>query len=415
MASSKGLSKEQKSTIFALLSIYFLDNFGLAIAYPIFTPLILKTHLGLLNPACSFDLRTLFLGIILASFPIGQFAGAPILGYLADLKGRKKAFYLTLSGEIFSFLLSAAAIHLHSYTLLFASRLLTGFFAGNLTICLSAIADISGSDPKKRAKNFGLLASATGVSFILAIIVGGYFSNEELNPLFTSSLPFVLTSFLALCNLGIIYLFFREQPIRQQTKASTFFFAGLRLPRIRMLFVIFFLVLIAWIGSLQFLSAIEIEFFKASKEAITLTFISGGVIWAFGNAYINPLLLKKLYPKEITSFFMPLFAVGLLGMALSLNLLIFLLFFNLASFSASLIWTNLLAIISHNAPSNMQGRTLGFNQSVTSLATCIAPILGALLAGQSMSLTYLSYVMIVALAYFIFLLNNTLVNEDKKN
>ncbi|GAB4187055.1 MAG: MFS transporter [Simkaniaceae bacterium] len=408
----KGLPKNQKYLLFALLSIYFLDNFGLAIAYPIFTPLIFKTHLGnVFDPLSGFSFRTIYLGLLLASFPIGQFIGAPILGYFADFKGRKKGFYLTVSGELLSFLLSAISIYFKSYTLLFLSRLLTGFFAGNLTICLSALADISGENPKRRATNFGLLASIAGISFILAIIVGGYFSDPKLDPIFSSSLPFFITSGLALINLVIIHFFYKEKEAAAKTSCSTFFFGGLNIPQVRLLFFIFFLFLSAWVGCLQFLSAIEIEHFKASKEAVTLTFISGGIIWAFSNGYLNSLLLKKLLPKHLIAFFIPIFAFALLGMALSYHFLSFLLFFNLGSFSAAIIWSNLLAVISIYTPADLQGRTLGFNQSITSLATFFSPLLGALLGSQNISLTYLSYVFLIVIAFFIFLLNKSLSKQ----
>jgi len=252
-----------------------------------------------------------------------------------------------------------------------------------------------------------------GLSFILAILVGGYLSNTELYPMFNSALPFVITGGLALVNLLIVQFFYQDT-MSKKTRSSTFFFSGLNLPQIRFLLVIFFFFLIAWFGSLQFLSAAEIEHFQSSKEAITLTFISGGILWVIANIYFNPLLLKRFKPRQLVFLSLPLFALALLGIALSPVFIAFFLFFNLGSFSASIAWTNIITLISKYAPSNVQGRTLGFNQSVSCLATCIAPILGGILAAFGVTFIYLIYSFCVIISLLTFLLSKHLSKLETK-
>ncbi|MCB1118249.1 MAG: MFS transporter, partial [Chlamydiia bacterium] len=178
-----------------------MDNFALAIVYPIFTPLLFGSHSALLNSVSS--ARFAYLGILIAAFPLMQLFGSPIIGGLSDRLGRKKAFYLTLIGEAIGFAMSALAIKQNSYPFLFFSRLWTGFFAGNLTVCLAVFADMNAA-LKNRSKGFGYLMTAGGLSFIVAVIVGGVLSNTGITPTFNPATPFWVTSFLTLINLGII-------------------------------------------------------------------------------------------------------------------------------------------------------------------------------------------------------------------
>lgn len=71
---------------------YFIDNFGLAIIYPIFTPLFLKPHYELFSTEVPTIYKTILLGLLIATFPIAQFFGAPIIGGMSDRVGRKRYF-----------------------------------------------------------------------------------------------------------------------------------------------------------------------------------------------------------------------------------------------------------------------------------------------------------------------------------
>ena len=145
-----------QSSLFPVYFVLFIDNFAFAVIFSIFGPLFVDPSLGFVTAEMSAATRNIMLGFALALLPLGQFFGCPFLGDIADRFGRKKAFYITIIISILGFLLSSYSIFVHSYFLLLISRLLTGFFSGNLSICLASIADLSPNE-KVRAKNFSMI------------------------------------------------------------------------------------------------------------------------------------------------------------------------------------------------------------------------------------------------------------------
>lgn len=369
----------------AILCVLFLDNFGLSIVYPIFTPLLFNPDYTLVPTSFSLSQRTLLLGFLIAAFPLAQFFGAPILGDIADRKGRKKAFYFSLIGEFIGFICTGISLHFNSYIFLIISRLWTGFFAGNLTICLASISDMS-PDVKSRAKNFGWIASVAGISFIIAIFIGGIFSNHYLFSFFTPSFPFWFTAGLTIVNLFIIiYLFDEGTHHLKETKTSVVQSLNrlmhlLFSKELGYFYPLFFFFMLGWVSTLQFLSAFLLEHYHATKELITFTFLIIGLIWFIGNVLINKVLIKRFSISKILIYSLLFLTISMLLATLIPLYIIFLIFLASAALFAALTWTNFLTIVSLKSPMNMQGKILGLNQSVATFAMIFAPIFGGLLA-----------------------------------
>ena len=153
----KRLLQKSNYSLFPVFTTFFLDNFALAVIYPIFTPLFLSLQKGILPENIPIGYRTILLGMLIACFPLAQFFGAPIVGEFSDQCGRKSIclhhFGNMLRAHSFSF-----SIFIHFLPLLFFARLLTGFFAGNLAVCLAALADLS-PDKKSVLKILEYLAA----------------------------------------------------------------------------------------------------------------------------------------------------------------------------------------------------------------------------------------------------------------
>ncbi|MCB1107584.1 MAG: MFS transporter, partial [Chlamydiia bacterium] len=289
----------------AILSVLFLDNLALIVVYPIFTPLVLKPIYTLLPQDYPLSYRLILLGILIASFPFAQFLAGPFIGHIADIKGRKYAFTLALIGEGIGFLLTGIAIFQMNYLFLFFSRLFTGFFAGNMTICLSSISDLF-PNPKQRSQNFGAVSSVVGMSFVVAIVIGGVFSNKALDSFFSSSLPFWAMAIFSIINLGIIQYHFTETH-PSIDKGHKHYFSNqikeilslFKTHHLNYLYALFFFFMLGWIISLQFLSSFLIEHFTGTKLSITLTFIGMGLSWCIGNLLINRILTKYIKIQKL--------------------------------------------------------------------------------------------------------------------
>ncbi|MEX0961954.1 MAG: MFS transporter [Simkaniaceae bacterium] len=388
-------ARSSRLTLFAILSLFFIDNFGMALVYPIFTPLILLSDYGFSTPMMSSELKTFMLGFLILSFPLAQLLSAPIIGNLADIYGRKRAFFFTLIGEVIGYFLSGISIEIKSYSLLIFSRLLTGFFAGNLIICLSSMSDICKSEGK-RSKYFGLLALTGALSFILAILTGGAFSDRLINPRFNSALPFWITTALALLNLYIIFRFYKEthnENDRHKTSIKHFFNQYLvffRLKKIYLPTLSYFFFILGWISSIQFLSLLVINDYGGNKKTVTALFLGIGIVWIIGNGLINLFLQKILKPYTLA--ILTLFFTTLLYFFISLkpSFQVFVSFYLFASLFASISWTNLVASISLNANKACQGKLLGFNQGIATLAVVLSPLIAVnLLAFDPITLYYL--------------------------
>lgn len=373
---------------------FFLDNFGLAVIYPIFTPLVMNPTEGFFTSEPSFFIKTFTLGLLIGAFPLAQFFGSPLIGQYSDRYGRKRAFYFTILGTTLGYTLTACAIAFHSLHLLFASRWITGLCAGNLTICLAALADLC-PDESRRAKNFGHISAIGGLSFILAILVGGILSDPVFYRHFNPSIPFWITALLSFINFILMVILFHETH-PSHLKNSLNPFTGIQNLKmavadrdLRVLYGTNFFFKIAWVASMQFLPAFLIKLYAYASHEITYVLLGVGGAWTLANWGINRLLAQWVYPGMSL-----LYSLGLLGLftsllAFDLPIELFLTLFFLATACASLSWTTGITTLSIKASTQIQGSILGVNQSVTALASVCAPALGGIVIGIKPELLYL--------------------------
>lgn len=368
---------------FPVLLTYFIDNFGLAIVYPIFTPLFLKPEF--LSNAPTFLHRTVLLGLLIASFPLAQFFGAPLIGELSDQIGRKKVFIVTILGGLVGYAITGLGVFYLNLHLLWIGRALTGLFAGNLTLCLASVADITHTKGQ-RSRNFGWVGTIGGISFIIAIFIGGGLPSGS---------PFFVTAALCAINLFLMILFFKESYLGKREgklnllKGLKNIGAAIRTKGVRVLYASYFLFMVCWITSMQFLTAYLIKTFDVTVGVITLVFAGTGIAWSFANFVINPILSKLLAPYQTYNITILLLSVTLfLTLIPGAPLWLFISLFFVGSLCAALSWTNGLATVSLSASQYIQGSVLGVNQSVVAIASIVGPILGGIIAGVSINKLY---------------------------
>ena len=148
--------------------------------------------------------------------------------------------------------------------------------------------------------------------------------------------------------------------------------------------------MLAWITSLQFLSAYLYDLFEVKRTTITLTFFLIGLTWSLANFIVNPLLNRVMKPQKIFLIGMTLLAIFLvLTLIPHLPLFLFLTHFIIATLCAALSWTNGLALISTHASAKNQGTILGVNQSIVAIASITGPLIGGPLAGIDIHRLYL--------------------------
>jgi MFS transporter, DHA1 family, tetracycline resistance protein len=178
------------SVRFILITLV-IDALGFGLVVPIVPSLVLQLS-GLTVSGAS-----QWVGLLLMSFALMQFACAPVLGALSDRFGRRPVLLLSLSGICVNYLLLAWA---PSLMWLFLGRLIAGATAANASTATAYIADVT--PPQKRAGQFGLVGAAFGVGFVVGPAVGGLLGSYGLR------LPFLAAAVLAGCNVlyGLLVL-----------------------------------------------------------------------------------------------------------------------------------------------------------------------------------------------------------------
>jgi len=387
------MNQQSKATLLPVYFVLFIDNFAFAVIFAIFGPLFIDPTYGMVTESMSSVSKNLMLGVALGLFPLGQFIGAPFLGDIADRFGRKKAFFITILGLIIGFILSGVSLLIHSYILLILTRLITGFFAGNLSICLASIADLS-PDEKTRAKNFSIIVIITGLSWMFAMLSGGYLSDPSISAHFNPALPFFVTAVLGLLSLLSIVYFFREtHPTKGKfhvdlLKGFRDIRATLEIKELRILYVIYMFWILGWGLTIQWYDPYALQRFRVSPIEINWGQFAIGITWMLGGYFVNNFIIKRWHPRPWIIAANGLTTLCLLGMALSPSFLLFAILFMIASIPAAFSWPNTLNLISINAPAEVQGKVMGISQSARSMGFILATIFGGIIGGTSLSSTY---------------------------
>jgi DHA1 family tetracycline resistance protein-like MFS transporter len=104
-------------------------------------------------------------------FSICQLMAAPTLGDLSDRHGRRPVLIFSLLGTVASFVMLATA---QSVAMLFLARIVDGLSGGNISTARAYVADVT--EPKDRARAYGLIGAAFGLGFICGPALSGVLS-----------------------------------------------------------------------------------------------------------------------------------------------------------------------------------------------------------------------------------------------
>jgi DHA1 family tetracycline resistance protein-like MFS transporter len=146
------------------LVIIFLTIFVNLVGFGIIVPLLPYY-------AETFGASPFVIGLLFAVFSLCQLVAAPALGDFSDRYGRRPVLVFSLAGTVVSFVMLAMA---HSVAMLFAARIVDGLSGGNISTARAYVADIT--EPKDRARAYGLIGAAFGLGFILGPALSGVLS-----------------------------------------------------------------------------------------------------------------------------------------------------------------------------------------------------------------------------------------------
>ncbi|MFB6078044.1 MAG: MFS transporter [Halarchaeum sp.] len=392
----------RRRVVGTLFLVVFLDLVGFGILIPVI-PLYAKF----------FGANEFVGSLLIATYSLLQFVGAPLLGRLSDERGRRPVILLSLLGSVLAWTLFGLAGELaglvgasSGLVVLFFARALAGAMGGNIATANAYIADVTPRED--RAKGLGLLGAAFGLGFVFGPAIAGVVSSPGALAVFRDVLPaavpvseYTMPSFTAaaLCaaNLVLAYAVLPE-PRRHATTASAGesrlrrLYEAVRSPAIGSLLVAFFLASFAF-------SAFESQFifltsdrlgFGTAENAVLLTYV-GVLVAVVQGGLVGPLTDRvgeyrlalvgaaiqaatlALVPFSLSWGFVPTIgpvAAGGVALALVATPL---------AFGNALTNVSLNALVSLNAGDDEQGGAFGLTQSAGSLARTFGPATAGLL------------------------------------
>lgn len=407
--------KGNSKLLFIIFITAFIDLLGVGIIIPIIPALFFEGD-GFMVVGYSESTKAILYGFLLAAYPLMQFFGAPILGALSDKYGRKPILTIALIGTLIGYLVFAYGVIAQNLWLLYIGRLLPGFTGGNISIVTSSIADVS--DKENRTKNFGLIGMAFGIGFVIGPSIGGILSDPTILPWFDLHVPFLFTAGLTAINIILVHFNFRETlKEKQNTKVKIFkgienIFTSFLKPELRSVFIIVLLLSIGFTFYTNFFSAYLFVQFEFSTKDVGFLYGYVGIWLAFTQGFLIRIVSKRMKPKQVLVYSIPLLALGLALILIPTKGWMFYLVNPIIAIFYGLTFPNLTSLVSAQVDETMQGSILGINQSMNSFGQVLTISIGGLILAQGISLPLIASTLFIFLAFIAFMAMRSRIKYD---
>lgn len=378
-----------------------LSFIGLALPYTIF-PLIFvegqQTH------------SIVWYSFLISSYPLGQWFGMPIIGYLSDIFGRKKILAITLLLATITFILSGICIRYDYLFWLIIIRFFSGIVEGNSSIAMAMIHDLHDLIDSK-LKWFGKINLSLTMGFLIGPFLGSLLSNNKLCSWFDFSVPFygaAIFYFLAFCIVCWCFVETKKninQPMNRihfykileiPIKTSYFYLFQSNLRKV----LLFSLILTTAADILyQFIPIYLAARWSADSSTLALAVFLLSVGKMIGSGYIiNPLF--AILQSESKCLLVGLAIITfVLVLLINLQLHYFLGSLLLLGICIAVLITNATTLISNRAALDKQGVVLGVAQSSRVLTSAVFCNLMAISCQISFSSPFLMSLFFFLLAF----------------
>ena len=343
------------------LLIIFLTIFVNLVGFGIIIPLLPFY-------AQTFGASPLVIGLLFAVFSLCQLVAAPALGDLSDRYGRRPILVFSLAGTVVSFVMLAVA---HSIAMLFAARIGDGLSGGNISTARAYVADVT--EPKDRARAYGLIGAAFGLGFIFGPALSGILSKVS----YTA--PIWAAAGLTLVATAMAWLWLPETVHRTRAGSGNPFSylpELLRRPVVRRVLFIDFLYWCAFaVFQTTFALFVAHRFgFNASQTGYV--FASLGIIGAVLQGVCIRPVVRRLGDKPTFQLGLAFGVVGLVCAALAHSVVLFMITLLPLALSIGFGHPTMASLVSLVAQGDEQGRVQGAAGAVESLGRTIGPVWG---------------------------------------
>ncbi len=382
---------------FPILSLTFVNVIGFSLLIPVF-PNIVRMYVPVQHISIAY-------GLLLSSYSLFQFIGAPILGALSDKYGRKPLLIISQIGTTLSWVIFAIAyftpnipflgLGLPIYIIIL-SRIVDGLTGGNVSVANAWISDITAHN--ERTKAFGLVGAVFGIGFLIGPALGGFSSSLDIGYIGTVIVAFAI-SLVTL--LQIIFILPESLPKEKRlhieqinywhelnivSKLLTF---RSNLIVKKLLIVRLFIGIVFSAYTTIIILFIEKGFTLNPKDiGLTISFI--GIFSIFNQAFLTPKLAHKFGDIKTLYIGLTIISIGLgsipfiptelrLTQTINIGFIFFLLNSFLMNLGISLSLPTFKSLLTKNVDETKQGAITGIDESLLAFGNSFTPVIAGLL------------------------------------
>jgi MFS family permease len=371
-------SAPEKSSPVSLLPVFLIvlvDVFGMTLVIPL-----------LAIYAETFHATPLQATMLVSVYAACQLISGPVIGHVSDRVGRKPMLLISQVGTFIGFIVMARA---QALWMLYLARVLDGATAGNLSLAQAYISDHT--EPSQRAKSFGLIGIAFGVGFFIGPSLTGYLSAKySINtPIYLAA---VMSATSILCTATLLkggtqshHAFDdREAALHWRTYAKYFGRPGLRERLLQFLFFITSFSL--FISGFALFAERRFTYQGRPFGPREIGYIFGyvGFLGIILQGGLIGRLVKRFGELALVAAGFIALVIGYFGLGIASSFTLLMLTGTLAAFGNGVIRPALTSLITQQAGRQEQGAVLGITQSLMSMASIVAPVVGGLLIEKQM-------------------------------
>jgi MFS family permease len=368
VATSPPSTPPPHASLLPVFLIVLVDVFGLTLVIPL-----------LAIYAESFHATPLQATLLVSVFAACQLVSGPLIGFASDHTGRKPMLIISQIGTFIGFIVLARAT---SLWVIYLARVIDGSTAGNLSLAQAYISD--NTPPEDRAKKFGLIGIAFGLGFFIGPSLTGFLSARFglTAPIYLaagmSATSVLCTTFLLSGGRPTTTLAHRRAALDWRTYAQYF---GRPALRARLFQFLFFILSFSMFIS-GFALFAERRFTWAGHpfgpREIGYVFGYVGLLGIILQGGLIGRLVKTFGESTLALMGFASLVVGYLWLGLAGTIVALLVASTIASFGNGVLRPALTSLITQHAGRHEQGVVLGLTQSLTSMASIVAPVVAGL-------------------------------------
>jgi multidrug resistance protein len=320
----------------------------------------------------------LAVGVILASFSIGQLVSAPSWGRFSDRYGRRPAIILGLVVSVVAYLVFAYA---GSLTLLLVSRFVQGIGAGTVGVLQAYVTDAMKEDD--RAKSLGWLSAATS----LGVVIGPAFGSM-LTVAWGHRAPGLAAALLCLGIIGFAWRYLREASGEAHTPRAAQPHAGraalLRVishssePAPRLIWI-YAVGIGAFYGTGQLMPLILADRFGVTEKTVGWFFMYFGLMGVIIRTLLLGPVVRWLKEPRVARIGLVFLAAGLCLTSLSHSYVSLFTAFTFMPLGTAFLFPCVTSLLSRVVPASERGLQMGVQQTYGGLSRVAFPIFAGLI------------------------------------